>query len=377
MSLLDYVLGLLEPDKEQIETGRRRQAAVWEGVEPDYTPILLPPSRVPERAGYPSYNLKEQFYDPEKMLIEHVWGLIGQSRSPGDAQLAMRANLGTGFVPTTFGLEQLVFEDKMPWLKEHLDKATLQAMTPDEFGEEEIRTRGLVPCALEYIGYFKEKLGNKAYVYLSDTQGPFDIAHLVYGDRLFTDLYDDPEFVHHLMRLSTRAYISVSKVLKDAIGEPMSSGYHGNIYMGNGGVRCCEDTTTLLSPQAFREFVAPYIREALQPFGGGWVHFCGNGHQFLEELLDIPEVKGINFGNPERYDYEATMDLILERGKFYVGTFPTMPGEGIEAYFRRILQPLKKHGTRKGLIFMPQQDDSPEWQEPGRIVELWHELQTV
>jgi hypothetical protein len=372
---LDYVLELLQPDYERIELGKRRQSAIWRREEPDYTPIIPPPVRVPEKDTFPSYNLKEQFYDKEKMLIAHLWDLVARARTPGDGQLSMRANLGTGFVPTIFGLNQLIFEDKMPWLKEHLSKDVILFLSVEEFTEEKVKNLGLVPIALEYISYFKEKLDGKAHVYLSDTQGPLDIAHLVFGDTLFTEIYDDPEFVHHLLKLSTQAYISVSKVLKDAVGEELNSGYHGAIYMENGGVRCCEDTTTLLSPRTFDEFIAPYISSALRPFGGGWVHFCGRGHQFLEKLLSIPEVKGINFGNPEMYDYYSIMNLILDKGKFYVGGFPRFQEETLKDYFERILSPLKERGTRKGLIFMPSGDDLPEWQEPERIVELWYLLQ--
>lgn len=373
---LDYVLELLKPDLERVELGRKRQASVWRGEEPDYIPIIPPPIYVPEKEKFPSYNLKEQFYDPEKMLIMHLWELVGRARLPGDAQLSMRANLGTGFVASIFGLNQIIFDDIMPWLKEHLSKEKILSIDPEEINMDFVKDKGLVPTAIEYINFFKEKLDGKAHVYLSDTQGPLDIAHLVYGDTLFTDIYDDPDFVHHLLRITTNAYISVSKLLKEVIGEPLDSGYHGPLYMENGGVRCCEDTTTLFSRKIFKEFVAPYIAEALKPFGGGWVHFCGSGHQFLEDLLAMPEVKGINFGNPERYDYYSTMNLILDYKKFYFGIFNRKEEEKLEDYFERILKPFSERGVRTGLIFMPSSSDLPEWYEsPERVLDLWYSLQ--
>lgn len=373
---LDYVLELLQPDLERIELGRKRQASVWRGEESDYIPIIPPPVYVPEKEKFPSYNLREQFYDPEKMLVMHLWELIGRARFPGDAQLSVRANLGTGFVASIFGLDQIIFDDIMPWLKEHLSKEKILSIDPEEINVDFVKDKGLVPTAIEYINFFKEKLDGKAHVYLSDTQGPLDIAHLVYGDTLFTDIYDDPDFVHHLLRITTNAYISVSKLLKEIIGEQLDSGYHGPLYMENGGVRCCEDTTTLFSRRTFKEFIAPYIAEALRPFGGGWVHFCGGGHQFLEDLLAMPEVKGINFGNPERYDYYATMNLILDYKKFYFGIFNRKEEETLEEYFKRILKPFSERGTRTGLIFMPSSSDLPEWYEsPERVLDLWYSLQ--
>lgn len=56
------------------------------------------------------------------MLIEHLWVLIAQCRSHSDGQLSVRANLGTGFVPSIFGLNVSVFEDKMPWIENYFNR---------------------------------------------------------------------------------------------------------------------------------------------------------------------------------------------------------------------------------------------------------------
>lgn len=367
---VDKILDLLEFDANTIAKGKERQDAIWNNRESDYIPILIG-GEVPKMGEYPEYNLKEQFYDKEKMLVEQLRTVIAQARGKGDSQLSLRANLGVGFVPTIFGLEELVFEDKMPWIQEHLSKnKILNFQFPDDITEA-----GLMPRAIEYIKFFREKLGDKAHVYLSDTQGPFDIAHLVRGDAIFTDVYDDADFVHHLLRLATRAYIECSKAMKAVNGEELNSGYHStNLYMGNGGVRVCEDTSVLLSPPLIKEFVIPYLKEVLRPFGGGWVHFCGKNDHLLDMVIDVEEVRGINFGNPEMYNHEEVMRKLLERGKFYFGAWPKKKNESMDKYLKRILEPVKRE--KKGLIFTAAVENTEDWQNADSVISLWRSLQT-
>ncbi|NOZ20249.1 MAG: hypothetical protein GXP25_04085, partial [Planctomycetes bacterium] len=329
---VDEILALLEPDPDRLAQGRERQARVWRNEAPDAVPVISGGGAVPEKEKYPHYTKAEQFDDKEKMLVEHLWGVISLARGSSDAQLAIRPNLGVGFIPSLFGMEtKFVQEDQMPWIIGHLSKEELaEAEVPD------VRNAGLMPKCLEMIAYFKEKLDGKAHVYLADTQGPFDIAHLIRGHDIYTDIYDDPDFVHHLLALCTETYIEVSKVMKEAIGEPLDSGYHATGYMGNGGVRLCDDSAINVSGDTYREFIQPYVQRALEPFGGGWYHFCGRGHQILDAIIETDGVRGINFGNPEMYDYADILSRVRARGKFYKGAIPPEPDETLDAYANRI-----------------------------------------
>jgi len=329
---VDEVLSLLQPDEARLATGRERMARIWRDEPVDAVPVLSGGGAVPEKTDYPSYTKAEQFDDKEKMLVGHLWGLISTARGTSDAQLAVRPNLGVGFIPSMFGMEtKFVQEDQMPWIVGHPSKEELaKTEVPD------VRTAGLMPKCLELIDYYKEQLDGKANVYLADTQGPFDIAHLIRGHDIYTDIYDDPDFVHHLLGLCTDTYVEASKVMKEAIGEPLDSGYHATAYMGNGGVRLCDDSAINVSESTYREFIQPYVQRALDPFGGGWYHICGRGHQILDAILDTDGVRGINFGNPEMYDYDDVLARVRARGKFYKGTVPPKPGETIEAYAERI-----------------------------------------
>ena len=180
--------------------------------------------------------------------------------------------------------------------------------------------------AIEYLHYFQQSLPSWIHVYLPDTQGPFDIAHAVLGQEIFLAIYDDPDLVHHLLQLCTELYIEVTKKLKKAIHEPMNRCYHGHalvrgIYMNNGGTRVSEDSATLLSPEHIDEFVIPYDQQALEAFDGGFIHYCGKHDYLLEAYLKMKEVRAINLGDPQSYDFGETMDQFIKYEKIYFSNF--------------------------------------------------------
>ncbi len=122
----------------------------------------------------------------------------------------------------------------------------------------------------------------------------------------------------------------------------------------------------------WNKFVRPFIIEALKPFKGGIVHFCGKHETLLDALLSIPEVKVINLGNPEIYDYESTIRKFITTGKVYCGRcWPREKNESIQDYFLWILSALK--GKKRGLIFQPAGEG--EWPESHKTIDLWHSLQ--
>ncbi len=138
-----------------------------------------------------------------------------------------------------------------------------------------------------------------------------------------------------------------------------------------GGVRICEDTSTLLNHDQIHEYVVPYTRKLLQAFGGGWVHYCGDNPHLYEAIMDyIPEYYMINFGNPERHDLPAVIDECIEKGKTYYGGLPRDEAEDIRPYFERVLA--CTHGTGRGLIFGP---DLSNVTNIAEAVRLWRTLQ--
>ena len=393
---IDRILDLLHPDKEVIEKGKRRQEAIWRGDEPDFLPILIGGIRnlyteageckvgydwnlkfahgglvggvkVPEFDLFPHYDLKEQFYHKEKMLAEYIWELIAWARCKSDAQLCIRSNHGVAIVPSIFGARYQVFPDKPPWFKNHLsiDRIIRQDLS-------DIEGKGLYPKISEFMRYFKQKLQGKAQVYLPAVLGPFDTAHLLRGTDVFLDIYDHPSSVFKLMEKTTEIFIESNLLWKKVIDEPLTTAMYDSVYMANCGVRITEDSSILLSPKMWNKFVKPFVKEALKPFGGGVIHFCGKTDHLLDAYLSLPEVKGINLGQPELYDYESTINKFIAAEKVFIGRcLPKKKEESVKDYFCRVLDPLK--GKKRGLVFQPAGEG--EWPEPDEIIDLWHSVQ--
>lgn len=367
--LLDILRGA--GNRVNREDSRRRLVAVYANQPADRLPILFD---APAHDVVVSADMHEQFYSADAMLLAHLQRMVATAAAPSDGQLCLRANVGVVLLPSVFGLEPEVPEDVMPRLRSHLTKAdVLRFRLPPD-----ITRLPLIARALDYSRYFQDRLGDLAHVYMPDTQGVFDVAHLVLGNDIFLEMYDDPPFVHHLLELCLQAYVEVTLAFKRALGEPLDGGYHGHgmvcgLALANGGVRVSEDTPTLLKGEHIDEFVAPYIARSLRPFGGGFLHYCGRNDHLLRALLALPEVHGINLGNPEKNDAGLYMNELLHHDKFYFGFWPRRPGEALGDYLQRMLDLVGSR--RKGLIFLLTPGELGETPVQD-AVKLWVDLQT-
>lgn len=327
---------LLDFNYEHIQKSRERQCRAWRGEKLD-VPLLFIGGELSEKQKViPEYNYKEIFTDKEKMLCCEVRAACAVGNGRSDSVPSIRANLGTATILACSGLEQESFPDKMPWLAEHLTKEQIIKLSLDD-----IQPRGTFARGLEMMHYYKEIMGDSIPVYVMDTQGPFDLAHLMLGDELFIQLYDDPPFVHHLMNLCLELGIKTHRWMKELIDEPLTSLHHGNsLYSESFGIRICEDTTVMLSPDHIEEFALKYSRKLAREFGGAWVHYCGYHEGLTDSILCSPEFKALNFGHipghEQEIDFYKNMEKFKKAGKINFNGWPKFPDEPMEEYFVRL-----------------------------------------
>ena len=335
----------LDPFCQRIESGRRRQQAVWCGDDEVELPILLqgrinPPTT---RDPYPwrQFDHAQQFYDADKMLVEAVWALLEGQGNPdarGDSQVAVRANFGTVVTATTFGVEALPLPHTPPWIAEHFTRAETSAAIA-RLDASTAHERGLAAVALDRSAYFRDRLAGKSRVFSVNNQSPLDIAHQVRGEDIYYDMYDDPPFVHDLLSACTEAYIAVARAFKRVLGEPNDCSFDGSSYREGCGVNAADDTATLLGPDFFAEFALPYDCRAFAAFGGGSIHFCGHAEHIINGYCQAPEVRAINLGQPNLYDQAEIATRLAAAGKVYVGSWPVLNDETLDNYMQRILGP--------------------------------------
>jgi hypothetical protein len=326
----------LDFDYNHIQRSRNRQCKAWRRERLDMPLLFIGGRLSAKQEEIPAYDLKQVFTDKAKMLCREMRGACSTANGRSDSLPSIRANLGTGILLSCLGLEQEAYADKMPWLHKHMSKEQISKLTPDD-----IRPKGSFARGLEMMHYFREIMGDSVPIYVMDTQGPFDLAHLMMGDDVFLELYDDPHFVHNLMEICLELGIRTHRWMKEAIGESPTSFHHSNlIYSDSFGIRICEDTTALLGGDQIREFAIPYSKRLAGVFGGAWVHYCGYNEALTDAILEQPEFKVLNFGHIPGHEHEidffANMEKFDKARKVNFNAWPKFSHEDAESYFRRL-----------------------------------------
>lgn len=326
-----------------IEQRKQLHKDFWQGKGRSL--ILIP---TPQLKPYPSNmdNYKERFYSPRKMWEFESEQAQSVIQWPTDGLPTIRPNLGTIFIPAIAGQNYIMQDGQMPWPGRHFSFAQISAIK-----SLDIDAADIMKLAKHFYEIHKDKGSKEIFSYLPDTQGVFDILHLLRGDDIFYEMADKKQLIKELFNIVTDFYIEVSKKLKNAIGEDNCSMVHGHatpqgVFCPDIGIRLSEDTATLLSPAMIDEFILPYMEKAAKPFGGAFVHFCGKHEILYDKLLECDFVKAIDMGNPEMYDSFRLLEQCSKTGTIFYGKLAAYENETWKQYINRIMKILKDTGAR-------------------------------
>ncbi len=348
----------------------------WKGEGP--CALLFARPHLAKDRNYILYNLEEQHRDPEKLIEEAVTSLESVLDRTDDGIPAFRTDLGTTLFPSALGLRVAVQKEVHPWLLDHLSLDEYIAL-PDV--TEGIRTgAGEIGYSARAYRLFlqKKKAGLIPEVilpYVPDNQGVFDLSHIIIGTEIFTALIDTPEKVHQAQSQSLKLYLAGTRLFKNLLGESDTSMFHAHgmisgVWFPHTGARISEDSCSLISDGMIDEFCLPYIRRAIEPFGRGFLHFCGRHEGFLATVCKEPLISTVNLGNPELYDLEEVFRLCGSTGTVYFGHLDPLPSETMEEYLERIAALARRHRTKVILAAPPVEDQERKRQ----LVKLWHRL---
>jgi len=286
---LEKLEQVIDPEHINRTSELQKRAFAFEPIDHIPTHIEYPISQ----DEWPSYTHQEFFDDPGKMLVYELGNVYAGAKLQDDRLYGIRANYGTGIVSSLFGCDTRTFDDTLP-IGLHLSTDKLEAVL--EAGVPDVHT-GLCGRALQTVAYFRDAL--KPYPKLSkyigsqllDIQGPFDNATIIWGSELYLAVLDEPEKVSRLLDIVTQTIRNL--VIEHRKIDGMSTTEHTGDWNWLGGLCIRNDSSINLSGNQYRELVKPCDTELLSRFGG-WIHFCGKAHQWWEDLLDIPGLKGIN-----------------------------------------------------------------------------------
>jgi hypothetical protein len=128
--------------------------------------------------------------------------------------------------------------------------------------------------AAEFYRIHRERSDGEVAAYHADTQGIFDIAHLLYGEAVFYDMMDEKKtpWVKELIEICLELMVRAVGQVKEEIGEDNNWMIHGHgteqgLYFPNVGIRISEDSPAMISPEQIDRFVMPPIEWCGQQFG--------------------------------------------------------------------------------------------------------------
>jgi hypothetical protein len=315
--LLDFIEGHIDEDHVRAVEQLHLAAMAFKPVQRLPLTLIYPP------ADIELYPYAEAWDDPEKMLFNELVRTVGGTSTytsvliKDDFPPHVRSNHGIGILASLFGARCKIINDNMPWV-EHMELDAIKQAIRNGVPELEA---ALGQRVTETHQYMIEKL--KKYPKCSrcirisqpDLQGPFDIAHLLIGNDVFTGTYDFPELLHELLAVITDTYIAfrrhIEPLLTDRAGE-QAVYVHGCLY---GGKVLLKDDTAIvnLSEGMYREFSKPYNDRIFETFGGGSMHYCGPSRTWTQTAIDNPWLRGVNYGNPEQQDLAALYHFWADR----------------------------------------------------------------
>ena len=293
----------------------------WEPV--DRVPVTF---SAPVPGPFVAYPYGEAFSDPTKMLVNELVGPyapVGPSPSiinsvlvKDDFPLQIRAFYGVGLMASLFGAESIVEGDRFPWAR------------PIGLGDLKQQVARGIPGldsslfqrVLDTMGYYKEVLApyprcsQAIHITQPDLQGPFDIAAQLWGGEIFTAFYDSPEFLRELLDLLSETYVLACQKVASESTETVQDDFiylHFTICRG----RCLikDDSSVMLSPKTYADFVRSVNEKVLREVGGGGIHWCGSGDHWRSEFLDTRGLLCLDWGNPEMLDLPAWASALRKR----------------------------------------------------------------
>ena len=331
--LLDLVEANIDPEHCERVDQRYRRALAYEDV--DWAPLLIR-SPFAGQFSLPApwdkfnrYPYSEAFCSPAAMLQNQLLGQV----VPGlvirdDNPLAIRNDHGTIQIASLLGASWAIREDSYPWVEAlDSDEAVCSLIEEDESIDWE---KGVVGQSRQTLEFYHEQLRiyplcqEAIQISLPDLQGPIDTAEMLWGGQMLMALLDRPELARRLMDKIVQAMMAAAEYYRNFAWdklEPFANTQHGYNIAGRLLIR--DDSAIMVAPETYREVIRPHDAKLLREVGGGSIHFCGNGEHLLESMLEIPDCRGFDFGQPGMMNIKRICERCQERKTAIAGLTPS------------------------------------------------------
>ncbi len=274
--------------------------------------------RLPVIASYPypidrkfvPFPHGEIFDNPEKMLFNQLVCTFDSSVYLGeelgdDLPITIRADFGCVLIASMFGAAVEQVGDNPPWIRQNgrISYQDIIDIPPTDFD------RGIIAKVAAryqfYAAVLKDypSLSNLANIVMPDLQGPIDNLELLIGSGIFEDMYFKRELFLKAMDVVTQAQIELTRHFGRFVNNRIDDVSFQHGFPLKGGILIRNDTSIMVSPQMYRELIAPFDERILKTFGGG-IHSCGDVNRIVREFMSVDGVQSFDFGQSELNDVE-------------------------------------------------------------------------
>jgi uroporphyrinogen-III decarboxylase len=274
---------------------------VWYQVQkPTIVPTLVAflPSWYSRRHGF-SWGRRYYFdtdyrteiiRDAQRTIFEHFGDIGIGSEAPKPDPIC--ADYGNASLPAILGCEVEFPDDNFPW-SHHLPESKIDTIKfPDDIESAYPVSEWIRQCR------HLERKYDTTILPRWDTQGVQNVAVHLWGDKLFTDYYENPEHARWLLDISEES-IERSFDYFRKIGHKPGLFFHANC------------TVIMISPELYNRWLFPYeqrLYEHCHKNGYGYyVHHCGVIDKYLPSYRQIPKMGMLEIGWES--DIKQTMEL--------------------------------------------------------------------
>lgn len=289
---------------------------------PFFSPVR--PVSVPT-LDYPPMYVNDAF-EAEVLMVYQQLRLVSQELASGKGNLLnVRANYGTGIIPSMFGAEMFYLDtvlDTLPCTKPLADKENgIRRILSEGKNDFAAGLAGKVfrfaQCYAQAVAPYP-KLKRYLHVYAPDLQGPFPLVDSLWGGDVYMAFYDDEELLHEALTYMTNVYLDFYRrwiALFPAFDKDHSVEWG---LLHRGGVIIRNDACMNISGSMYEEFVKPYDQRILNEAGGG-VHFCGRGDHYIDYVCAMNNISCINLSQPHLNDMEKIYHASVDHNIAIIG----------------------------------------------------------
>lgn len=191
---------------------------------------------------------------------------------------------GVCLIPASFGFSILYRKDKWPILD-----PSKPLLTKDDIAKldvDKILSSPIVENLMKQMDIIHKEWGKIRG--FENFQGILNNAFHLRGQEIFTDMLDDPDFVHHFFSIICEVMIRISKMVQE---KQRSSGNNVDQFVT---ANC---TVNMVSSDLYKEYIFPYDKKLAENFERFGVHTCNwNVSPYIDELVKLPKLGFLDMG---------------------------------------------------------------------------------